>query len=252
MSSSLTEYVFVTFLFFIVATIYSSVGHAGASGYSAVMALFSISPIFMRPTALILNLVVGSIGLYRFHKAGLINLKTVTPFLVTSVPATFWASQLKLNKEVFYVLLGGILLATGLKLVFGNENKIQLEETKAVPFVWSLPTGAVIGFFSGITGTGGAIFFTPLLLRMNWANPKSASGASVVFVLVNSIFGLAGIYQTTNIFEFRIMIIWLLAVIIGAIFGTYLGIFKYTNTGIQKILGLIMIIAALKLILMSV
>lgn len=245
------DHIIMAALFFVVAVIYSSVGHAGASGYSAVMALFNVAPVLMRPTSLMLNLIVGSIGLYRFKKAGLVNLRAVGPFLITSMPAAYWAARMDIKKQHFYLALGLVLLFSGVKLMTRKPTGDDVNEVKNAPMLVALISGGIIGFFSGITGTGGAIFFTPLLLKMKWADPKNAAGLSVVFVLANSIFGLAGILKSSEFFDFRLSIIWVMAVVIGAIIGTHLGVFKFSNTKIQKMLGVVMTIAAIKLLYMS-
>lgn len=238
-------------LFLVVAVIYSSVGHAGASGYSAVMALFSVSPALMRPTALMLNLVVGSIGFYRYYRAGLANLRVVTPFLVGSMPAAYWAAQLDFEKKYFYLALSAVLTFSGVKLLFSRTKNECNDDVQRASLPISFFTGGFIGVLSGITGTGGAIFFTPLLLKMKWADPKNAAGLSVVFVLANSVFGLAGIFSSSVFFDFQLTIVWVVAVMFGAIIGTRFGIFKFSNLKIQKVLGVVMVIAAVKLIAMS-
>ena len=245
------DHLVMAFLFFVVAVVYSSVGHAGASGYSAVMALFNIAPVLMRPTSLMLNLVVGSIGLYRFQKAGLINLKVVGPFLITSMPSAYWAAQLNVEKKYFYLALGLVLLFSGSKFLLSRSAKSDSASIKEAPVFASLVWGGVIGCLSGITGTGGAVFFTPLILKMNWADPKKAAGLSVVFVLANSIFALAGIFKSSQFFDFRLSALWVVAVILGAIVGTHFGVSKFSNNKIQKVLGVVMVVAAVKLLMLG-
>ncbi|NJM09495.1 MAG: sulfite exporter TauE/SafE family protein [Bdellovibrionaceae bacterium] len=242
------DFFIITVLFFVVAVVYSSVGHAGASGYSAVMALFGISPLLMRPTSLMLNLVVGSIGLYRFHKAGLVNLRKVGPFLVASMPAAYWSAQLNVEKTFFYSVLGFVLLVSGLKLVFGKPSTNGDFRVNNVSLPVAMSAGGIIGVLSGVTGTGGAIFFTPLLLKMKWADPKHAAGLSVVFVLANSVFGLAGIFKSSVFFDIWLTAVWIIAATIGAVIGTYFGVFRFSNSGILKVLGAVMIVAAIKLL----
>ncbi len=246
-----SDHLIMAVFFFFVAVIYSSVGHAGASGYSAVMALFNIAPILMRPTSLLLNLVVGSIGLYRFQKAGFVNLRVVAPFLMTSMPVAYWAAQMDIEKQYFYLALGLVLLFSGVKLIINKSSTSSLSEVKDPPLLLALFCGGIIGFLSGITGTGGAIFFTPLLLKMKWADPKNAAGLSVVFVLANSVFGLAGILKSSEFFDLQLSLIWVLAVLMGALIGTHLGVFKFSNSKIQKMLGVVMTIAAIKLLSLS-
>lgn len=246
------DFYLITLLFFIVAAVYSSVGHAGASGYTAVMALFSIEPIFMRPTSLMLNLVVGSIGLYRFSKADLVNFRKVFPFLIVSMPAAYWSAQLTIEKKYFYWALAIIFLISGLKLIRGKFFIESESEMKNIPLPLALIAGGSIGILSGLTGTGGAIFFTPLLLKMKWAKAKQASGLSVAFVFANSIFALAGIAQKSEFFNFTVTIVWVVAVALGAVLGSYWGVFKFTNSKVQKVLGAVIIIAAMKMLLNAV
>lgn len=151
-------FLLITMLFFFVAIAYSSVGHAGASGYSAVMAIVGVSPILMRPTSLMLNIIVGSIGFYRFHRAGLVNFKKVLPFLVTSMPVAYWSAQLIIEKKYFYLALGIILLISGTRLLFKNTSEQSTYKAQDVFWPAALFAGGFIGFLSGITGTGGAIF----------------------------------------------------------------------------------------------
>ena len=175
-------------LFFLVAVLYSSVGHAGASGYIASMALLGFAPEQMRPTALALNLLVGGIGLLRFWRGGHVRWRNVLPFVLASAPAAFFAAQVQLPKESYSLLLGMILLVAALG-VFRSAARAEVVDAHAVgrqvPWLIGLPVGAAIGVLSGLTGTGGAIFLTPLLLFAHWMPTREASGTSVAFVWIN-------------------------------------------------------------------
>lgn len=177
-------------MFLVVATLYSSVGHAGASGYIAAMALVGLAPEQIRPTALALNLLVGGIGLFRFWRGGYVRWRNILPFVVASAPAAFFAAQLKLPKESYALLLGGVLLVAAIG-VFRSANRAEAEDTasagRKVPWLPGLLTGGAIGTLSGLTGTGGAIFLTPLLLFARWMPTREASGTSVAFVWINSL-----------------------------------------------------------------
>lgn len=243
------EFLIVSILFFVVAAVYSSVGHAGASGYAAVLAFFSFAPEIMRPTSLILNIVVGSLGLYRFYRAGLIDFKKVLPFLVTSTPAAFFSGSLNVDKRVFFVLLGLLLLFSGGRLLFRAGKALKEEDSlRRIHLPVALGAGGLIGFFSGMTGTGGAIFFTPLLLGARWAHPREASGLSVAFVLANSIFGLAGIWKGVSGVPYQMVAQWGAIVLIGAIVGTYLGISRLPEAKLKQVLGFVLLIASVKLL----
>lgn len=246
---ALSDAALISALFFLVAIVYSSVGHAGASGYAAILALFSVAPEIMRPTSLILNVVVGSFGLFRFYRAGLIDFKKVFPFLVASTPAAFFSASLNVDKKVFFVLLGILLLLTGGRLLLGAGRKSEGTRTvREIKIPVAMGAGGTIGLCSGLTGTGGAIFFTPLLLGAKWAEPREASGLSVVFVLANSIFGLAGIWSSTRVIDVRQIIIWSMVVLAGALIGTHFGIKKIPDAKLKRILGLVLLVASYKLL----
>ncbi|MCA1714428.1 MAG: sulfite exporter TauE/SafE family protein, partial [Gammaproteobacteria bacterium] len=181
-------------LFFLVAVLYSSVGHAGASGYLASMALLGFAPEQMRPTALALNLLVGGIGLVRFWRGGHVRLRNVLPFVLASAPTAFFAAQVQLPKETYSTLLGIILLvaAFGVFRSAARAAHTDLHDAgRRVPWLAGLLIGAAIGVLSGLTGTGGAIFLTPLLLFAHWMPTREASGTSVAFVWINSLTALA-------------------------------------------------------------
>ena len=190
--------IYLALLFFCVAILYSSVGHAGASGYLAAMAFLSMAPEQMRPTALALNILVGSIGLFRFYRAGLIDIKKVLPFVLASAPSAFFAAKYPIAKENYSLLLGIFLIFAALA-VFKTALALKKEESEYLlrPIFWPIAAlaGAIIGVMSGLTGTGGAIFLTPLLLFAHWAHTREASGISVCFVFINSITALAGLWK---------------------------------------------------------
>lgn len=243
------EFLVVSILFFAVAAIYSSVGHAGASGYAAVLAIYSYAPEIMRPTSLILNIVVGSLGLYRFYRAGLVDLKKVLPFLITSMPAAFFSGSLNVDRRVFFILLGLLLLFSGGRLLLRVDRVVKdVADLRKIQLPIALGAGGLIGFFSGMTGTGGAIFFTPLLLGARWAHPREASGLSVVFVLANSIFGLAGIWKGVSGVPYEMVAQWGVIVLVGAVIGTYLGISRLPEAKLKQVLGFVLLIASVKLL----
>ena len=237
-------------LFLAVATLYSSVGHAGASGYIAVMALLGFAPEQVRPTALALNLLVGGIGLWRFGRGGHVRWRNVLPFVLASAPAAYFAAQVKLPKESYSLLLGLILLvaATG---VFRHAARAESEDRDAtgrsVPWLMGLLVGAVIGVLSGLTGTGGAIFLTPLLLFAHWMPTREASGTSVAFVWINSLTALAGLLSANATLPAALPL-WLGVVALGALLGTQLGLKWLPVRGLRYALGVVLLIAAGKLL----
>ena len=237
-------------LFFGVAVLYSSVGHAGASGYIAAMALLGFAPEQMRPTALALNLLVGGIGLFRFWRGGHVRWRNVLPFVLASAPAAFFAAQIKLPKESYSLLLGIVLLVAAFG-VFRSATRAEITDLqdsgRRVPWLAGLLIGATIGVLSGLTGTGGAIFLTPLLLFAHWMPTRQASGTSVAFVWINSLTGLAGLLHATGTLP-QALPIWLVAVALGALLGTQLGLRWLPVKGLRYALGVVLLIAAGKLI----
>lgn len=238
-------------LLFAVAMLYSSVGHAGASGYIAAMALLNFAPEQMRPTALALNLLVGGIGLFRFWRGGYVRWRNVLPFAMASAPAAFFAAQIKLPKESYSILLGLILLAAAFG-VFHSASRAETTDKEdvghRVPWPAGLLVGAAIGVLSGLTGTGGAIFLTPLLLFAHWMPTREASGTSVAFVWINSLTGLAGLMHASGTLPAALPL-WLGAVAVGALIGTQLGLKWLPVKGLRYALGLVLLIAAGKLLL---
>ena len=238
-------------LFALVAVLYSSVGHAGASGYLAAMALLGFAPEQMRPTALALNLLVGGIGLVRFWRAGLVDWRKVLPFVLASAPAAYFAAQYPIPKESYALLLGSLLLVSAVA-VFRSARAVAADDAALPlrPLRWApaLLAGGVIGALSGLTGTGGAIFLTPLLLLMRWTHSREAGGVSVAFVWINSALGLAGLWQATGALPAALPW-WLLAVGVGALLGTQLGIHRLPLKALRYALAAVLLIAAAKLLL---
>ena len=237
-------------LFFVVAVLYSSVGHAGASGYIASMALLGFAPEQMRPTALALNLLVGGIGLFRWWRGGHVRWRNVLPFVLASAPAAFLSAQIKLPKESYSMLLGIVLLVAAIG-VFRHASRAESEDAavqgRNVPWLAGLLVGAAIGTLSGLTGTGGAIFLTPLLLFAHWMPTREASGTSVAFVWINSLTGLAGLLHSGQALP-SMLPLWLGVVAIGALIGTQMGLKWQPVRGLRYALGVVLLIAAGKLI----
>lgn len=238
-------------LFFLVAVLYSSVGHAGASGYLAAMALLGFAPEQMRPTALALNILVGGIGLYRYNKANFVPWEKVLPFVIASIPCAYFSAQWKIPKETYSMLLAGLLLVAS---IGSWRSGIIIERvgesltSKSIPIYIALLIGAAIGCLSGITGTGGAIFLTPLLLFFSWAHTREASGLSVAFVWLNSIAAIIGLLKSQQTLPDALPL-WLVAVALGAIVGTQLGIHRLPTYQLRKGLAIVLLIAVGKLLI---
>lgn len=228
------------------ATLYTSVGHAGASAYIATMALFGIPAATMRPTALVLNILVASFGSIRFIRAGLFRLRGCWPFAVGAVPFAFLGGYLQLPGHWHKTIIGIVLLIAAARLLWPKPLAV-LNEWKDPPIALAILIGAGIGLLSGLTGTGGGIFLTPLLLFMAWSETKTASGISVVFILCNSIAGLLGNYASLKSLPAELPL-YLVAVMIGAVLGTQIGIYSFAKEHLLKALGVVLLIAGAKLI----
>ena len=236
--------IFLTLAVFVIAFLYSSVGHAGASGYIAVLTLFSLTPDEIKPTALALNILVAAIGSWQFWRAGHFSWKLFWPFALLSFPLAFLGGYLNLPAHMFKILIGIVLLFSAIRFLMP-----QLVEEKATEpsLPVAISVGAGLGLLSGLTGTGGGIFLTPLLLLMRWATTKNAAAVSVLFILLNSISGLLGNFSATkNIPSFILPLA--IAVVIGGVMGAYLGSKKLAPYAIKRLLAVVLIIAGLKLI----
>lgn len=184
--------------FLVAALLYSSVGHAGASGYLAAMALMGIAPATMKPTALVLNLLVGTVALLRFSKAGYFSWRLLWPFALGSIPLAFVGGAITLPGHWYKSLVGLVLIVAAVRLVWSRAAPSAPAHVHAAPVLPAILCGAVIGLLSGLTGTGGGIFLSPLLLFMGWAETRETGGVSAAFILVNSAAGLAGISRAFN------------------------------------------------------
>jgi uncharacterized membrane protein YfcA len=228
----------------LVAVLYSSVGHAGASGYLAVMALLSVAPEISKPTALTLNIFVAIIATVQFYRAGYFDWRTFLSFAITSVPFAFIGGMIHLPVSWHKKLLGAVLLFTAFRFLW---KFVATDEPKQVNLGLALAIGALLGLLSGLTGVGGGIFLTPLLLFANWAETKKAAGISAMFILVNSIAGLLGSYADIQTLPANVWI-WVVAAIIGGIIGSTLGSRYFAIMTLRRILSVVLVIAGVKLI----
>jgi uncharacterized membrane protein YfcA len=181
-------YVLITF--FAIAALYSSVGHGGATGYLALMALLSFTPEVMRPIALTLNIFVSSIAFYSFYKNGHFRFNLLWPFIAASIPFAFLGGALVVDFKIYKIILGVFLLLAVARMLFVRPSKIK--SGRPINILLALIIGAVLGFFSGMIGIGGGIILSPVIILLGWANMKETAAVSAVFILVNSISGLTG------------------------------------------------------------
>ena len=228
----------------LVAFLYSSVGHAGASGYIAVMSLCGLSATFIRPTALVLNILVAAIGTFQFWRAGHFSWPLFWPFALLSVPCAYLGGYLHLPAHVLKMLIGAVLLFSAARLFFRHNDPPEVD-MPARPV--AIGAGALIGFLSGLTGTGGGIFLTPLLLFCRWATIKRAAAVSVLFILVNSSAGLAGFLTSGQSVPSSA---WLLAAgaVVAGTAGSYLGSQRFPARTISLLLAAVLLIAGGKLL----
>ncbi len=240
------------FSVFVIAVLYSAVGHAGASGYIAVMSLLSLAPAEIKPTALTLNILVGSIAAWQFYKAGHFSWALFWPFALLAVPFAFVGGVINLPAHLFKALLGIVLLYSAFRFLVPSKQSQQNHATPDTsphsPPLWAaLVSGAVIGLLSGLTGTGGAIFLTPLILLKGWAEPKRAAAVSALFVLLNSAAGLAG-FMTSKATLPDYIAPLLIAAALGGAIGSYIGSRRIQPTTIKKLLAVVLLIAGSKLL----
>lgn len=241
-----TAFVWIALMMAVAAALYSSVGHGGASAYIAIMALFSVAPETMRPTALTLNLVVAGLGAVRYWHRGQTNVRLLLAFAVTAVPAAFVGGWIRLPPDDYRFLVGALLWAAALRL-FWQPRRLAYREVHMPSLAVTLPAGAALGLLAGLTGTGGGIFLSPLIILFGWETPRHTSGVAAGFILLNSIAGLAG-----NLASVRAlppdMPILVGAVAAGALLGTWLGVERLPRERLLQVLGLVLAVAGYKLI----
>ena len=240
--------VMLSALIFAAALLYSSVGHAGASGYIAAMALFGTAPAVMKPTALVLNILVAALGTWRWHRARLVNWPALMPLLLLSIPCAFAGGAIQLPVTWYRLVIGAILIvAAATFLIKPDQGPIADRSAAAVPVAGGLVSGGTVGFLSGLTGTGGGIFLSPILLLMRWATPRQASGITAPFILFNSIAGLMGNLAALRSLPTELPVL-ATAALAGGLIGTTIGTRWASSTLLQRLLGIVLLIAGIKFI----
>jgi uncharacterized membrane protein YfcA len=237
-------------LVFVAATIYSSVGHAGASGYLAAMALFGLPPAVMRPTALTLNVLVACLATVRLRQANLVRWRPLLPLCSASIPAAFVGGTIQLPGHWYRTLVGTVLLAAAWKLFVDpkDASRPAASEAPVIPWWPALVTGLLVGLLSGLTGTGGGIFLSPLLIFFGWSGARQQAGITAPFILVNSIAGLAGNLVSLQRLPAELPY-FVVAALLGGVLGTQLGIRWLSVRALQRALAVVLVIAALKFVL---
>ncbi|MCL2297222.1 MAG: sulfite exporter TauE/SafE family protein [Proteobacteria bacterium] len=232
-------------LIFLAAALYSSVGHGGASGYLAAMALFGLAPLVMKPTALTLNILVAAIATIKFYRAGCFSWKLFQSLALASVPFAFIGGAVSLPGYLYKPIVGLVLLYAAYQLLAGKGVKAEVS-----PPASRLPlfaSGAVIGLLSGLTGVGGGIFLSPLLLFLGWAETRQVSGVAAAFILVNSAAGLLGHYSAVSSIPGEVLV-WAPAAILGGWIGAQYGSRRLPAPIILKLLSAVLLVAGLKML----
>ena len=240
------ESIVLAVLMFMAALLYSSVGHAGASGYLAAMALLGVSPAVMKPTALALNILVAVIATFKFYRAGAFSWRLFLPLAAMSVPCAYLGGLLALPSNIYKAVIGAILLYAAW-YSFRSASKTSQYIIQPVSAPPLLCFGAALGFLSGLTGVGGGIFLSPLMLLFRWAEIKTISGVAAAFILVNSIAGLVGVLSKSPALPSSLPL-WALVVVIGGYNGAEYGSKRLRNPTLQKLLALVLLIAGIKMI----
>jgi uncharacterized protein len=232
--------------FFIIALLYSSVGHGGASGYLALFAIFGIVSTFIAPIALALNVIVASTSFLIYRQSGYFSFSLLLPFILSSIPAAFIGGWIPISDELFAIALGTILFFTGLRLLLLRKLEQKVNVSRNTIWMVGIPIGFILGGISGMIGIGGGVFLSPVILLLGWADVKRTAAVSSAFIVLNSLSGLTGHIVRDNVY-FEPLIITGAVVIAGALLGSYLGAKQISYKQLQFALGIVLIIASLKL-----
>lgn len=234
----------IAFALYLIGFLYASVGHGGASGYIAVLSLFTIPVSTYKPLILILNILVAGMGFYQFRKAGYFKWKLCRLFLITSVPAAFIGSKYSLEGNIYHFLLGLALVLPIIKLLGIKPNESEArKEVKVIP---ALLLGVLLGGLSGMLNIGGGIFLSPLLILLGWANVKEAAAASALFIVLNSISGLLGSAALLVITPSAMT--WFIMAAAGGVTGAYWGSSRFQHITVRYLLSAVLAIASVKLL----
>jgi len=232
-------------LLFAIAFLYASVGHGGASGYLALMAIFSFSPQVMKPTALLLNLFVSTVSFIQFYRGGHFKWKIFLPFAIASVPMAFVGGLITIDGTIYKKILGLLLIIPIIRFLFFSN--IKVEEKKEPNIALSVLIGALIGFLSGLIGIGGGIILSPVLLLLKWTDQKQTAAISAAFIFVNSLSGLFGQLKK-GIYFSADMYAYVAIAFVAGLCGAYFGSLKFKQTILKNTLGLVLALAAYKLL----
>src|SRR5258706_6142633 len=231
------------------AFVYASVGHGGASAYLAAMALAGLAPKEMRPIALVLNIVVSAVATFKFQRAGHFRWRLFWPFAAVSIPAAYAGGAITLPGHAYKIVVGLVLVYAAWQLWRSGRAGEEMREVREPPLVSAMAIGAAMGFLSGLTGVGGGIFLSPLLLILGWAGTKQTSAVAAPFILVNSIAGLAGTFIARSASLPGNVWILVCAVLVGGWLGAEYGSRRFTNPLIRRMLAVVLALAGTKMVL---
>lgn len=237
----------IPFFFFFISFIYSSVGLGGGSSYTAIMAVTGVSYQTIPTISLTLNLLVTFFGMVNFWRFGYVRINLIIPFLITSIPMAYFAGLMKLNEYIFQIILLITLLLIAFRIYILNDIALSVQLTKVQKWFVIISIGLLLGFVAGAIGIGGGIYLIPLIIILGLGSEKEAAAAGAIFVWSNSFAGLAARYQYLR-FDYDMILPSVLSVIIGGSLGSYFGATKYDPHTIQKIMGVIILIAMLFLL----
>lgn len=233
-------------LLFLAALLYASVGHGGGSGYLAAMAFMGVSPALMKPAALSLNILVAGLGTWRYASRGCFSWPLFWPFALASVPMAFVGGMARLPDALYKPVVGAVLLFAAWRMWHGSKS--YGAQTGSPPRIAiALVAGAVLGLLSGLTGVGGGIFLSPLILMMAWAGARQTAGVSAAFILVNSMAGLAGHLARGASLPDNLAW-WAVAAVAGGWIGAELGSKRLARPMMIKLLALVLAVAGLKML----
>ncbi|MDN3205248.1 sulfite exporter TauE/SafE family protein [Algoriphagus sediminis] len=230
----------------VLSFLYASVGHGGASGYLALMALFSFPNETMKQTALLLNLFVAGVAFYHYQKAGHFRKDLFWPFAMASIPAAFLGGMTQLDPNLYKKVLGVLLIFAVARMLWQKTEK--QDPTKSIKFIQAFVLGALVGFFSGLIGIGGGIILTPIILLLHWGNMKEAAAVSALFIWVNSAAGIIGQF-TSGVELYPISALMVVIAVLGGLAGSYLGSQRWNNRVLEYALATVLITASVKLLL---